>query len=385
MQSGPKTPYYVYSMEAFKNRVDQVGKALRGIPLVFSIKANPFILTESLPTEIKRVEVCSPGELSICERLKIDPESIIYSGVVKEIEDICEAIRYGAGILTAESIRHAELLEEGAVKEDISDKIKVILRLSAGSQFGMSEDDICSIFSEREKYAHLDIIGIHYYSGTGKSKVKRIEKDLKQLRGTLSKIKEEFGFEPDIVEYGPGLAVEFFNEPREDEDVRVLAETAPLLNEFAKEVPLSIEMGRYMAATCGEYHTRVCDIKTTEDVTYALLDGGMHHVNYFGQMMAMKMPPIRQALQRPGEKRPYTLCGSLCTTADVLARDAVLSPLEIGDELVFERVGAYSAMEAPALFLSRRLPEIWINGADGMKIIRGNTPADLINVPNLES
>ena len=381
MSVGAKTPYYLFSMEAFEKRVKTIADALPKIPLVFSIKANPFILTSKMPAEITRVEVCSPGELSICERLHIRPESIIYSGVVKEVEDISEAIRYGAGILTAESKRHVELIEKSAGLEDASKVVKVLLRLSAGNQFGMSESDIFDIFEMKNDLRHIDIIGIHFYSGTGKSKAKKIEKDLKQLRALLADLKDKYGFEPAMVEYGPGLAVEYFNEPRDAEDERVLMETAPVINEFAKEVPLSIEMGRYMAASCGEYHTKVADIKKTDGVTYALLDGGMHHVNYFGQMMAMKMPPIRQSEVRARETEPYTLCGSLCTTADVLARDAMLAPLSIGDELVFERVGAYSAMEAPALFLSRKLPEIWIKDKEGMKMIRSSEPADEINLP----
>ncbi len=383
MQQKPETPYYIFDTEKFEKRIEMIQKALPGIPLVFSIKANPFLLTEKLPDAIKRVEVCSPGELSICKRLRIPAENIIYSGVMKEITDIREAIRYGAGILTAESIRHAELLEKGAEDEGVQGKLDIILRLSAGSQFGMSEEDMLSLFERKSEFSHLNFMGIHYYSGTGKSKIKKIEKDIKQIKGMLSLLKDKYDFIPEIVEYGPGLAVEFFNPPMEEEDERVLKEASIILNKFAEEVPLSIEMGRYMAAVCGEYHTKVCDIKTTEDVTYVLLDGGMHQLNYFGQMMAMKMPPIRQNTVRTDERQPYTLCGSLCTTADVLARDAMLAPLELGDELIFERVGAYSAMEAPALFLSRKLPELWIKGSLGMKLIRASEPTDMINVPDM--
>lgn len=46
----------------------------------------------------------------------------------------------------------------------------------------------------------------------------------------------------------------------------------------------------------------------------------------------------------------YTLCGSLCTVADVLVREVKLKKLEIGDILEFAHCGAYSVTEAPALF-----------------------------------
>ena len=380
MQTVPQTPYYVFDSEVFAESVRKVQNALPGIPLVYSIKANPFILTGALPDEITKFEVCSPGELSIIERLNIPPEKILYSGVMKELHDIREAIRYGAEILTAESIRHVELLEEGAECEGVSGKLNVILRFSAGSQFGMSEEDLLEVLSDKEKYEHLNFMGLHYFSGTGKTRGKKIEKDLKEVREVLAVLKEKVGFQPEIVEYGTGFAVEYFNPPLQDKDDQILNEAAPLLRAFAEEYPLSIEMGRYFAATCGEYHTAVCDIKSNRGVNYVILDGGMHQVNYFGQMMAMKMPPVRQEVKRAGEEI-YTLCGSLCTTADVLARDISLSPLEIGDELVFERTGAYSVMEAPALFLSRKLPEIWLKTGAELKMIRGSLPSDEINIP----
>ena len=47
----------------------------------------------------------------------------------------------------------------------------------------------------------------------------------------------------------------------------------------------------------------------------------------------------------------YTLCGSLCTVADVLVREVKLKKLELGDVLEFGHCGAYSVTEAPALFL----------------------------------
>ncbi|SKB63102.1 diaminopimelate decarboxylase [Lachnospiraceae bacterium] len=377
----PQTPYYIFRSDVFSEMVEKVHKALPGIPLVYSIKANPFILAGPLPDAITRFEVCSPGELSIVRRLHIPPEKILYSGVMKELSDIREAIRYGSEILTAESVRHVELLEAGAEKEGVSGKLNVILRFSAGSQFGMSEEDLIYVLSSAENWPHLNFMGLHYFSGTGKNKAKKIKKDLDEVREILAKLKAENGFDPEIVEYGTGFAVEYFNPPLQEKDDEILNEAAPLLIEFAKEYPLSIEMGRYFAATCGEYHTSVCDIKCTRGVNYAILDGGMHHVNYFGQMMAMKMPPIRQVNKRDGDEEIYTLCGSLCTTADVLARDISLSSLEIDDELVFERTGAYSAMEAPALFLSRRLPELWLDTGSEMKLIRDSESAAEINVP----
>ena len=53
----------------------------------------------------------------------------------KGAEDIADAVEMQAGIYTAESIHQAELLQMEAAKRDTM--LPVLLRLNAGSQFGM--------------------------------------------------------------------------------------------------------------------------------------------------------------------------------------------------------------------------------------------------------
>ena len=374
------------------------------------------------------MEVCSPGELEICIALGVKPESIIYSGVMKEKCDIERAVSYGAGILTCESIRHAalisevmlECIQEGAHEAEFAEtKAQVILRLTSGNQFGMSLEDIEYIISHPDEFKGITVMGIHYYSGTQKS-LRKINKDLEKIKSALSILKEKYGFEPQLVEYGPGLCVEYFEEDWQEKEKQSLDEAAEVLRKFAEEYPLGIEMGRFLAASCGKYYTQVKDLKSTGDANYAILDGGIHHLNYFGQRMAMQVPPI--SIYRAdeiyfGEKlgeikgaagpigntfngcevseneertvveftelpdTDYTLCGSLCTVADVLVREVKLKKLELGDVLEFGHCGAYSVTEAPALFLSRQLPAVYAYSKEyGYECLREHIPAAEINL-----
>lgn len=401
-----QTPYYVFDTDEFAKRAAMIRAALdckggRRIPLCFSIKANPFLL-HRLPEGLDHVEVCSPGELEICIALGVKPESIIYSGVMKEKCDIERAVSYGAGILTCESIRHAALISEvmlermleGAHEAEFAEtKTHVILRLTSGNQFGMSLDDIEYIMSHPDEFKGIAVMGIHYYSGTQKS-LRKINKDLEKIKSALSVLKEKYGFEPQLVEYGPGLCVEYFEEDWQEKEKQSLDEAAEGLREFAEEYPLGIEMGRFLAASCGKYYTQVKDLKSTGDANYAILDGGIHHLNYFGQRMAMQVPPIKVyagEVSKNEEKNgveltelpdtDYTLCGSLCTVADVLVREVKLKKLELGDVLEFGHCGAYSVTEAPALFLSRQLPAIYAYSKEyGYECLREHIPAAEINL-----
>ena len=401
-----QTPYYVFDTDEFAKRAAMIRAALdckggRRIPLCFSIKANPFLL-HRLPEGLDHVEVCSPGELEICIALDVKPESIIYSGVMKEKCDIERAVSYGAGILTCESIRHATLISEvmlecmhESTQEAglVEKKAQVILRLTSGNQFGMSLENIEYIISHQDEFKGIAVIGIHYYSGTQKS-LRKINKDLEKIKSALTGLKEKYNFEPKLVEYGPGLCVEYFEEDWQEKEKQALDEAAEVLREFAEEYPLGIEMGRFLAASCGKYYTQVKDLKSTGDANYAILDGGIHHLNYFGQRMAMQVPPIKVYAGEVSENEEktgveltelpdtdYTLCGSLCTVADVLVREVKLKKLELGDVLEFGHCGAYSVTEAPALFLSRQLPAVYAySKAYGYECLREHIPAAEINL-----
>ena len=128
------------------------------------------------------------------------------------------------------------------------------------------------------------------------------------------------------------------------------------------------------------------DAKVNCGSHFAILDGGMHHVNYLGGMMGMRVPVITHipGLQHTDEtEADWSLCGSLCTTADVLVRKIALAGLAMGDVLAFHNIGAYSVTEGPALFLSRNMPRIVLANDDGARLVRDTIHSSSINQGNL--
>ena len=370
------TPAYYFDADEFEKRVRFVKEEFTDIPLTFSIKANPFLLN-NLPEGISHVEVCSPGELAICKAYHIPGSRIIYSGVNKGSDDVGDAVAYGVDIATAESLLHVELEQQAAEQEGI--RQKVLLRLTSGNQFGMSEDDILQVLGHLNRYPNLIVHGIHYYSGTQKRK-RQIDRDFADLRGALSRFEREAGYVPQLVEMGPGLPADYFDPPYDETEKATLRENKNQILAFAREYPLGIEMGRYLAAPCGTYASRVVDIKNNSDTDYVICDGGIHHLNYYGQTMAMQVPEMDVLQDHAGAQKPYCICGSLCTGADVLVREVDLPELCRGDVLLFHRCGAYSVTESRMLFLSRMMPEIYVYSEDrGMEKLRGPVDSSWIN------
>ena len=502
------TPLYLFDLEAFTARAQRVRAAFGSdVNLCYSMKANPFVL-RGLPDVFRWVEVCSPGELTICERLGIPPERILYSGVNKGADDVARAVALGADLLTAESTLHFDLIcaaaaaqgkhvnvlprltagsqfgmdpdaladlvarraefpnvtivgihyfsgtqkrKDAVIAKELAHldeyltmlherygftaqhveygpglnaecfrddaeardcalldaaaehirafgekyplhfdlicaaaaaqgkHVNVLPRLTAGSQFGMDPDALADLVARRAEFPNVTIVGIHYFSGTQKRKDAVIAKELAHLDEYLTMLHERYGFTAQHVEYGPGLNAECFRDDAEARDCALLDAAAEHIRAFGEKYPLTIEMGRFFAAPCGTFLTGVADAKCNLGVNYAICDGGMHQVKYDGQLMGMQAPPLTLLRESADAPEPWMLCGSLCTTADVLVREAQLPPLRVGDVIALGRCGAYSVTEGVAVFLSRDMPRVALCRGGNFTLVRDRFATDALN------
>ncbi|MBR2706550.1 MAG: alanine racemase [Mogibacterium sp.] len=355
------SPAYIFSADAFAGRARMVKEAFgEDTDICYSIKANPFLLA-ALPEEFSKIEVCSPGELEICRALRIDPAKIIFSGVNKSQAEVDTAMDYGVRILTAESENHLRYISNAAAERGVA--AEVLIRLSCESQFGMDRSDVKRLIADRASFPGTEIKGIHYFTGTQKTRPKEIIKEIARLNQFLDELEEELRFTAERVEYGTGLAVDYFASDADDKEKSRLDEISGCIREFSERVRLTVEMGRFFAAPCGWLVNTVVDTKFNDGAHYAILDGGLHMMKYDGQIQGMQIPVITHigsGGSKDGEAEKWTLCGSLCTTADVIARGASFTGLSEGDRVVFHRTGAYSVYEGFSMFLSRDLPSVYM-------------------------
>ena len=387
ISEGINTPAYVFSGAEFRERAEATAAAIgTDIHICYSIKANPFLLAV-LPECFSNVEVCSPGELEICIAGGVDPSMIIYSGLNKGTDDVKRALTYGAGLITAESRHHLDLIESAAAEAGI--KADVLVRASAGSQFGIDRTELMQILIDHRDYPSINFAGIHFFTGTQKRKPKEIIRELSFLKNWIEELRERSGLDLKKIEYGTGLPAYMFHDKDRDSleeaheaELAFLGEIVPALKELSSVCELTIEMGRFFAASCGHYFTKVVDAKNNEGIDYAIIDGGSHQIRYFGQMQGMQIPFISHISNGgDGDVKEWTLCGSLCTTADVLARNAEFRGLETGDTLVFHQAGAYALYECMSLFLSRDLPSIYTLDEKGLVLLRDRKESFTLNYP----
>lgn len=372
------TPAYIFDLDILKNRVEYIEESIgHQAELCFAMKANPF-LVKTLSGLTQRLEVCSPGEFNVCVKSGIPMEKLVISGVYKSDDDTRMMLRDypDIGTYTAESLSQWEILKKYSA--EYGRKIKVLLRLTSGNQFGMTKDEIKEILSENNEFAC--VVGIQYFSGTQKTSLKRLTREAEKINEFLSELKDQCNFVPKELEYGPGLPVSYFREDKEFNEKEFLGEFKNILASLNFDGKLILELGRFITASCGVYLTKAVDIKSNRGQTYCITDGGMNHISYYGQSMAMKIPYMETIPDRSGENEHITICGALCTVNDILVKQYPVNEIQKGDVFVFKNTGAYCMTEGISLFLTRALPRILTySRGTGFSVIREQTPTDFLN------
>ena len=383
------TPLYVFDERELARRAKTLRAALpASVRLCYAMKANTFVLPE-LASRVERVEACSPGEFRICRTLGVDPGKVVVSGVHKDEETVRAALSSEIlpAAVTVESPAQMELVAR--VAREFSVRAPVLLRFTSGNQFGLDRADLEEAVHTYRKSREVKLLGVQYFSGTQKTSAKRLQRELDKLMRLLSELEQDCGWRARELEWGPGLPVSYFDADDFDE-AALLAELSRMIEVLPFEGQVTLELGRSLAASCGTYLTRVVDAKRNRGQRYAIVDGGMHQIVYYGNSMALKQPHVELLnapsptayAPAPEKDGAWSLCGSLCTANDILAKQVDLPGLDVGSVVAFGQAGAYCATEGMSLFLSRDLPRVAVIAEDGStRLVRGNIPTSTLNSP----
>lgn len=369
-----KTPFFVYDVNILKQRIHYIKSKLNH-KIIFAVKANSFVLPY-IDDLIDGYEICSFGEFEICEKLGLPTSKFIISGVNKEYKNIDYMMKkYDNLKYTIESYHQYKIISKLCKK--YKKRVLVLIRLTSNNQFGVSEEIFEKIVAEQDK--NIKILGLEYFSGTQKDSIKKVQKEIDYMISFVDYMEKKYNIILDEIEYGPGSKVSYFVNEEFDEDnyFDLLSQS---LSKIDKKI--SLELGRSIVATSGFYFTRVADLKNNKNDNIAILDGGINHLVYYGQTMAMRVPYFDlYSSQKSTSKKLYTLYGSLCTINDIIIKNIEVDELKIGDTFVFKNVGAYSSTEGISLFLSRELPKIIIKKEDNYYLVRNNIKTSKINCP----
>ena len=212
---------------------------------------------------------------------------------------------------------------------------------------------------------------------------RRILKELEYVDNFVKHLNDDLGFIVEELEFGPGFPVVYFEKEQDFLEDNYLMAIADGIKNMKYQGHITMELGRSIAASCGKYYTQVVDMKTNKEGNFAIVDGGMNHLVYYGQMMAMKKPMMDILPKRSKiNEESWNIVGSLCTINDLIVKQLSVSNLKLGDILVFKNTGAYSMTEGISLFLSRDLPKVLFYEDGKYEVVRENIPTYKLNMSN---
>ena len=211
-----EAPFYVFDTDELKKRIWKIKSNIpEGTELAFAMKANPFLIKAAIQ-DAERLEICSYGEYRICKTLGIRPQKMLISGVLKKRDELIDMLSDcgSDSVFTAESVQQYDIMAEWAKENQIT--VHVYPRLTNDSQFGMDRSDIELLLHRADPYIKIE--GLHYFSGTQKRNFKNICKELEEAYDTARDLNENFGAKLEMIEFGPGFRVDYFENKGEEPD-----------------------------------------------------------------------------------------------------------------------------------------------------------------------
>ena len=378
------TPCYVYFLDVVTRQAELLREAFgRRFEISYAVKANPnSALIRRLRNTVDALDVSSIGELRRALGAGWAPDRISFTGPGKQASELIEAVGAGIGSIVIESMAEARTLDGIAAQAGTKQPIMVriapatvprgfgVRMAGRPSQFGIDEEQIDEAVGEIRSLEHLDLRGLHIFSGTQCLNEQSIAENLEIFIGLFQRISNDHNLSPQKLVFGSGFGIPYYEADR-SLDLRAIAgRIVPQLDRLKSQTRfgqtvLVLELGRFLVGPAGVYLTRVINMKRSRGVNIGVCDGGMnHHLAACGHLgsvihrnfqMFKVTPSVRDA-----ETAPYDLVGPLCTSIDTLARNVAMPGLEVGDVIAIRSSGAYGLTASPIHFISHNPPKEYL-------------------------
>ena len=368
------TPLFVYDTAIVRQRIVALRAAMPAeLGIHYAIKANshPDFLTAMRPL-VDGFDIASAGELDKALAAGMDPAHISFAGPGKRDRELEAAIRVGV-TLNLESVGEAHRALAIGDKLGIAPQLAVRvnptfdlkgsgMRMGGGAKaFGVDASEVPALVRTIID-AGADWRGFHIFAGSQALDAAAIADTQRQTIELAATLADQIGASPPKVNIGGGLGVPYFpgDTPVDIHHIgrelaQVFENKAPIL----ADTRFVMELGRYLAADCGVYLSRIVDRKTSHGETFLVIDGGLHHQlaasGNFGTVIRRNYPiVIANAFGSEPEEIVHVV-GCLCTPLDRLGDSVLLPRADVGDLVVIFLAGAYGASASPAAFLGHPL------------------------------
>ena len=371
-----KTPYYVINRKELDDNFNKLKQALddhwgNGI-IGYSYKTNalPWVIShfDSLGCY---AEVVSEDEYNLAKYIGVSRDRIIYNGPIKTKETFLEAIANGC-IVNLDSQRELEWLGE-VTRDDGKIGLRVNFDIEKscpgqsqcgdeGGRFGFCYEngEFEKALKKVSQQGHR-VAGLHLHTS---SRTRGLD-IYRAIAEMACRIAETFDLQLDYVDVGGGFFGGLPTKPQFDEYMALMA--GILRRRFSPgKTALILEPGMAVIGAPVSYVTTVIDVKDTTANRFVITDGSrtsidplMTKSNYFCR--------YHRHTDKPALPK-QVIGGFTCMEHDRLFTAVDQPELSVGDQIIYEKVGAYTMCLTP-LFI-RYFPDVYVDDGQTMKLVR---------------
>ncbi len=398
------TPAYVLDEDDFRTRARAFRDAFADYDVYYAAKA--FLSTTIarwVAEEGLRLDVCSPGELTVALRAGVDPAHIGYHGNNKSFPELRRAVAAGVGRIIVDSFTEIERLTR--IVADLGATAAVMVRVTAGveahtheyiatahedQKFGFSITSGDALEAVRRVVAAdgLVLLGLHSHIGSQIFDSSGFEVAARRVLALHARVASEVGVAMPEMDLGGGFGIAYTTQDDPSEPAQLAEEMSQIVAHECRalgieEPRLSIEPGRAIVGPS------MCTVYTIGTVKPVALDGGA--VRTYVSVDGGMSDNIRTALydadysctlaSRDSQAPPMLarVVGMHCEAGDIVVKDEFLpSDLTAGDLLAVPGTGAYCRSMASNYNHALRPPVIAVRDGVARVVVRRETIDDLL-------
>lgn len=380
-----KTPYYVIDQKALDDNFGKLKQALQNnwknsiIGYSYKTNALPWIIQHFNQLGCY-AEVVSEEEYSLAKLIGVQKGKIIYNGPIKTKDSFLEAIQNGC-IVNIDSKREIDWLDELPPENRVVG-IRInfdIERMCPGQSQCPEEGGRFGFCYENGEFAraiaalrarNVRIAGVHLHTSS-KSRGLDI---YRAIAAVACKVQEEFRFDLDYIDVGGGFFGGLPTKPQFEEYMSLMA--GILSTQFDKNrTTLVIEPGMAVVGAYIRYVTSVIDVKDTQYHRFVVTDGSRTSIDPLMTKSSYFHSCKRQ--QDSGIIPKQIICGYTCMEHDRLFTAENEPALLPGDQIIYEKVGAYTMCLTP-LFI-KYFPDVYVeHNSIFQKVREAWTPEEFV-------
>jgi len=349
-------PCLVVDLDVVRDNYKAFAKALPDSRVFYAVKANPAPELLSLLASLGSCfDTASVAEIEMVLAAGAAPERISFGNTIKKERDIARAYALGVRLFAVDCKAEVEKIGRAAPGA------KVFCRFlfgCAGAEWPLSRKFGCDPEMAVDVLEHaqrlgLEAAGVSFHVGSQQRRTAAWDEALKSAAAIFRACADR-GINLSMVNLGGGFPTKYLRDvPAVESYGRSIFRA--LRKHFGNRIPETIiEPGRGMVGNAGLIEAEVVLVSNKSEhdhVRWVYLDIGK-----FGGLAETMDESIRYPIRTPhdgDEVGPCVLAGPTCDSADVLYEKRPYElpiSLEIGDKVLIEGTGAYTATYAAVAF-----------------------------------